>query len=108
MKTIQFKTNFDPEDYKRIEKAILKYMINTFSGHIGNKYFRTWRQLDDIIGTAYTSTGIYAIYGVCNGNNIYLDASENLRLEMFCIDTENNIYAEYWDESEQAFYFKIN
>ena len=109
MKTLIFKKDFAPEDYKRIETAIYKYFKKLYKSYLNGVCFNSFRQLDDIIGTAYTSTGIYAIYGVCNGVNIYLDANESYNLQMFCIDINNNVYAEYWhNETEEPIYIRIN
>lgn len=59
----------------------------------------SFSQIDNVCGLAYTSSGIYAGLWVCNGVNIWADATR--RFYGFAISTDGKFYALAEDENEQ-------
>lgn len=101
------KKDWTPEDFKTVQKAILKHFKGrTIDTHHGPHTIRNYTHFDEVAGLAYTSTGIYAVYGVCN-TSIYLDAERKYKYEFFIMDEAGDVFAELWDNEENAIFIKI-
>lgn len=101
------KKNWTPEDFTRVQKAILKHFKGrTIETHHGPHTITNYKQFDSVAGLAYTSTGIYAVYGVCN-TAIYFDIEHKFKYEFFVVDMSGNVLAELWDNEENAIYIKL-
>lgn len=93
-----FIKEFKPNDFKKIEKDIKKYMLSrvwfTLHSPISNpfKSITTYKQIDNVLGLAYTSTGAYAGYWVCN-EEVYLDDAKKYSLQGFSIGVSGYTYA---------------
>ena len=111
MKTA-FKKEWTDKEYKIVEKAILKLFKGTLLTQAGSRadvithYVTNYNELDNILGLAYTSSGMYAVLGICN-TNVFLDLDQKYKYEMFCISDQGIICAELWDEDENEIYIKI-
>lgn len=105
MKTTMKKEWSDGE-FKAVERAIFKLFKGNISTLHGNHFITSFGQLNTVLGLAYTSSGQYAILGICN-TNIWLDLERKFRYEMFCLGRDGNIYAELWDAEENEIYIKI-
>jgi hypothetical protein len=98
------------QNYSQQEKQIKRKILNLF---IGGKYqyqtehsaprkeFKpiTYKQIDDIFGLAYTSTGMFAALWICNGVNIWAD--DKRKFYGFAIGENGNFYAIAEDENEE-------
>jgi hypothetical protein len=109
MKNSDFKKEWDEVDFINVNKAIVR--------HFGNKTFRTHHRptrffkrsfafIDRVIGFAYTSTGVYACYGICN-DAIYSNQFPGLKYEFIIVGVDGVVYAELWDENENATHVKM-
>lgn len=101
---VKFLKEWTPAQFKAIEKAIVKYFkgknIACSTGQGTNYYqFKTYTGIDQILGLAYTSTGIWACYGVCNVKAAF-DADGIYNYEYFTIGEDGNFYAVLQDEEE--------
>ena len=107
MNTQSIKENWSPEDFKTVEKAILKHFKGrTIDTHHGPHTITNYKQFDRVAGLAYTSTGIYAVYGVCN-TAIYLDVERKYKYEFFIMDQTGQVLAELWDNEENAIFIEL-
>lgn len=98
----KFLKEWNPSQFKLIELAIVKHFkgrkINTLHGYYLPPF--TLNQLDTIFGLAYTSTGIFACYGVCN-TEVYFDVEKIYKYSYFVIDEDGNCYAILDDVNEK-------
>lgn len=99
---ISFIKEWTPEQFNAMDKAIRKHFwkrsLNTYHGlHYGRRW--TFDELDNILGLAYTSTGIWACYGVCN-TEAYYKGNKSLWYSYFTIGTDGNFYAILQDKDE--------
>lgn len=85
MKT-SFLKDWTPEQFKIVETAAAKFLRSRYfetlhSGENKTPFVgcKTFKQFDNIIGTAYTSTGICAGLWVCN-THLYLDVQQKWHL----------------------------
>lgn len=107
MKTQTIKKDWTPGNFKSVERAILKHFKGrTIDTHHGPHTITNYKQFDSVAGLAYTSTGIYAVYGVCN-TAIYLDIDRKYKYEFFIMDEAGNVLAELWDNEENAIFIKL-
>ena len=90
MKTT-FLKEWTPQQFKTVQDAAAKYLRSRFfeTLHGGENYTpfvgcKTFKQFDNILGTAYTSTGICAGLWVCN-TELYLDIKREWHLVGFVL-----------------------
>lgn len=71
----EFKKEWTPADFKQVEAAILKRFKNReLKGHNGPIVLTgSYKQIDNTLGLAYTSSSSYAMYGICNVQAMYDD-----------------------------------
>lgn len=103
-----------PAQFKQAEKAIAKFMrsrkwnSHNFPNTNAFRNLRTFRQIDSGLGLAYTSSGIFACYSVCN-DEIYLDNEKRYSLQYFVIDFGGFVHAIFKHlETEANLSFPIN
>jgi hypothetical protein len=91
---MQMIQEWTPEQFTQMQKAIVKHFKGKkLHTHHGNHWpQRTFKQIDEIFGLAYTSTSKCAMYGVCN-TNVFLDLEQNWKYSYFAIGTDGNTYA---------------
>lgn len=106
-------TQWTPKQFKTVQKAVVKYLNSRYfeTHHSKDRTpfvgCKTFAQYDSILGLAYTSTGIYAGYWVCN-TNLYLDSSQNWVIEGFILDKNSFVYLMCWDKYENEILIPIN
>jgi hypothetical protein len=107
-----FKKDWTPQDFKNADRAILRHFSKNHYLHITDHetpskplIIYTLTQFDKVAGLAYTSTGIYAGYWICNGGYIY--ANENFHFVGFAINTDNEVIGICWDKKENELLIKL-
>lgn len=96
-----------PSQFKDIEKRISRHFalkVNLyFSDGSGMHLARprnNFKEIDNLLGLAYTSSGIYACYGVCNVA-AYFDADKTYQYSYFTIGEDfSTCYAILTDAEE--------
>lgn len=108
----KFLKDWTPEQFKQVETAIKNHLkgktLGTYSGE-GYKrqtFTGSLRQIDSVLGLAYTSTGVNAIYGICNVS-LYFDIERKYSYQFFELTESGQVVAELWDENETPIYFQI-
>ena len=113
-------TNFlkEWENYSQLEKkaktAILKgirkggYIWQPSHKKESQKVFKpvAFAEIDNLLGFAYTSTGIFAALWCCNGG--YLLTQEGKHFVGFAINTDMEVIAITEDENENHFYINFS
>lgn len=97
---MQFIKEWTPEQFTKMQRAIRTH----FSGkkirtRHGDHAIRNYTDADNIFGLAYTSTGIWACYGVCN-TEVYFDCDNIYKYSYFTIG-ENGIYYAVLQDNEE-------
>jgi hypothetical protein len=99
-------------DFKTAERAILTHFMKNKYLHITDHetpakplIIYTLAQFDKVAGLAYTSTGDYAGYWVCNGGYIY--ANENHHFVGFAINTDGQVIGIADDENENEIFINL-
>lgn len=105
METV-FKKNWDHAEFMAVEEAILNHFRGNIETLPGNHIVKSFKQLDNVLGLAYTSSGRYAIYRICN-TAVWLDLEHKFKYEMFCVSEDGRIFAELWDNEENELYIQI-
>ena len=113
MKTT-FKKEWNKQDFKTVQNAAAKYLRSRWfeTLHGGENYTpftgcKTFKDFDNILGTAYTSTGICAGLWVCN-TNLYLDNARKWHCFGFVLGSGGFVYVWFEDENETELIFPIN
>jgi hypothetical protein len=111
---MELKKEWSEKDLRIVEEVAAKWLKSRFfeTAHSnGGTPFvgcKTWAQFDKILGTAYTSTGMFACYGICN-TSLYLDAEGKYKVEFFALSkTGAFVFAVCWDEDENEILVPIN
>lgn len=103
---LKFKTEWTEKDFRIMEKAIINHFRNRQQIYRGKDFIiGSYKQLDELFGLAYTSTGVHANYGICNGLNVVYD--NNFNYEFFIMTEEGVPYAELWDKDENEKYIPL-
>jgi len=105
-KTQQIKPGFlkewKSEDFKTVEAAIVNHFrkmeIKTYHGNYPLQY-RGFKKLGEIMGFAYTSTGDYAGYWVCN-TEVLSPKYEGYQYTGFALTEDKKPFAILWDAEE--------
>lgn len=98
---ITFLSNWTPDQFKVMNNAIAYYFKNKElrTSH-GNHFLGySFKKVDSILGLAYTSTGVWACYGVCN-TEPYFDMNNIYQYSYFVMDQHNLCYAILQDKDE--------
>ena len=108
---MKIKKEWSKEDFKKVEKAIVKF-INGRKVEIKHdsfplKFKCTFKQIDSILGLAYTSSSDYAGYFICN-TELYLDEKREFTIQSFVIDSVWRVYAICWDINERELIIPIS
>ncbi|MES2287346.1 MAG: hypothetical protein V4547_16760 [Bacteroidota bacterium] len=103
---ITFINEWTPEQFKTMNKAIAAHFSHAVWLRYGNgseshktRIYRSFSQIDGILGLAYTSTGVWACYGVCN-TQAYFDLHNTYQYSYFVMDKNNDCYAILQDKDE--------
>jgi hypothetical protein len=112
--TTQFRTTkvkmlkeWTPVQFEAINTAIAmhfrsRFNINYVNGqgkHTTNVFNASFETIDGLLGLAYTSSGIYACYGVCNVRALF-DADGIYSYDYFTIGADGEYYAILQDQDE--------
>lgn len=94
--------------FKKMDKAILKH----FKGRVlrtmhGDCMPTKFSELDEILGLAYTSSSMYAMYVICN-TEAYLDIQQKYTYQIFTITEEGVCVAECWDIEENPIFIELD
>ena len=113
MKT-QFLQNWTTQQHKTAEQAIVKYLKSRFfetlhSGENTTPFCgcKTFRDFDNILGLAFTSSSSFAGRWICN-TELYLDIAREFMLIGFAMDKNHFVYATWRDKKERELTFPIN
>lgn len=96
-----FKTEWSKEDFALVESAILKHFTRRqIKNHRGEMilFSRSYKQIDNTLGLAYTSSSKCAMYGVCNIRAFY---NEVLHYEYFALSENNKVFSVLQDNEEK-------
>jgi hypothetical protein len=101
------KKDWTPSDFINVKKAILKHFKGrTIETHHGDRFINNYTTFDSVAGLAYTSSGMYAVYGVCN-TAIYFDVEHKYKYEFFVVTDAGDVLSELWDDQENEIFIKI-
>lgn len=108
LEQVTFRKEWSNEDFKKINKAILKH----FKGRVlrtrhGDSMPTKFSELDEILGLAYTSSSNHALYGICN-TEAYLDLEQKYSYQFFSITEEGVCVAECWDAEENPLFIELD
>lgn len=110
----RFKKDWTDEEFKQVEKAITDHFTNWKNQYKYQRNHeekprvflpRTYKELNNILGLAYTSTSAYAGLWACNGGYLYADATH--RFTGFAINTDGEVIAIADDENENEIFIKL-
>jgi hypothetical protein len=120
MKTLtEINTNFLKEwqPFDKLSKKVKRTILNHFMKHSyqwqpthdehNKKTFKpiVFNQIDEKLGFAYTSTGAYAGYWVCNGGYMWADSTHYFNA--FAINTDNEVIGIAQDYDENEIFIKL-
>lgn len=97
-----FLSEWTADQFKAMRRAIcLHFSGKEIKTHHGNHkpLNRSFEALGEIMGFAYTSTGIYAGYWVCN-TAVYSAKYEGYQYTGFALTADLKPYAVLWDAEE--------
>jgi len=107
-------TTFSESDFNYLEKAIVTYFKN--NTHVARLPKRcalpkftgrsAWNNLLNCLGLAYTSSGSWAGYFVCN-LKVCIDADEKWTIGGFGIEVSGRAFAWVQNKEEQEIYLYI-
>jgi hypothetical protein len=113
---MKFTKDFTPAQFEKIENEIQKFFKRN-SFYFSTNYGKTkqplkgaFNQLDNILGFAYTSSGLFAGYWACNGFNIYsklLPEGFDM-LNGFTFSEDGSLYALFENEKEESHKIKVS
>lgn len=106
------KKEWTPQDFKTVEKAILSYFKRqyvTTMHNVNTWNLKSFKDIDDSFGLAYTSTSSFAMYGICN-TEVYFDHAKQWHFVCFGLAEGHSgfVYALLHDKEENEIYFPIN
>lgn len=114
--TTQFRTSKVPflkewneAQFMCMKKAITSHFRNRDTRTMHGNYYlglSSFRAIDSIFGLAYTSTGIWACYGVCN-TQVYFDADKIYQYSYFTIGEDVRYYAVLTDNEENELVIQL-
>lgn len=102
-KKVTFLNEWTEEQFSAMKRMIVKHFnarrpIRTLHGTY-NSLMWGFKPIDEILGLAYTSTGVWACYGVCN-TACYFDLHNTYQYSYFVIGNDGNFYAILQDKEE--------
>lgn len=108
---VKFIPEWTPYQFKMMERAIAaNFRGTTLRTKHGDYYFpnvgTTFKRVDNVLGLAYTSTGIWACYGVCN-TEPYFDMDNLYQYSYFVIGEDGKYYAILEDKDENQLVIEI-
>lgn len=110
---VQFIKEWTPEQFKAMERAIARHFnertfirYSTGSGEHTTRLYRSFNHIDSILGLAYTSTGIWACYGICNVA-AWFDEDNIYQYSYFTIGNNGHFYAVLQDKEENELVIEL-
>ena len=107
---IELLKDWTPQQFKIVEDAILKYFQRTYLATLHNVPLysvKTFKDLDNCLGLAFTSTSLFAMYSICN-TQVYFDYDKKWDFNCFGLASNSFVYALLYDENENEIFFPIN
>lgn len=108
-----FKTEWSEKEQKAVERIILIYLKSRdfYSYKSPDKpcltTCKSYTDINNTIGLAYTSSSSYAGLWVCS-DNLYLDIDKTFHLKGFILDNNNVVYAIWVNSDENYLYIPVN
>ena len=103
---VKFIKEWTPEQFKAMDKQISRHFServflrhSTGNGEVKTRVYRSIKQIDEILGLAYTSTGSWACYGVCNVT-AHFDEDNIYSYQYFTIGEDGRFFAVIQDNEE--------
>lgn len=112
-KKMKIKKEWSVNDFKTVEKAIVKFIngrkVEMKDTRLVNPiWFKcTFKEIDSILGLAYTSSSNYAGYFICN-KELYLDEGKEFTINSFVLDSVGYVYAICWNSEEKELVIPIS
>jgi len=107
MQQVKMLTEWNESQFKTVKKAIAKYFFREcLYTHKGNFYKFNYAGIDEVLGLAYTSSGIDACLSVCNVE-LYHKPLEHLHFERFVMGEDGKVYAYLQDNEEREVLVQI-
>jgi hypothetical protein len=107
---VELKKDWNEADFAASAKVIRRFLKSRkFDTNEKNDAFRsisTFKQIDEIIGLAYTSSSAITALYVCSVE-LYLDADHKYKIRGFVIGTDGYFYAFCEDENDNELYLMI-
>ena len=110
---VKFIKEWTPEQFKMIENDIARHFrhrsdVECTAGQPGKNFyeFKSFAGADKILGLAYTSSGMWACYGVCNVSAKF-DADGIYQYSYFTIGEDGNCYAVLQDNEENELVIQL-
>lgn len=103
-------TEWNADQFKTVKKAILSYFKSRKFETLHNvnlSNIRTFNDLDNILGMAYTSTSSFAMYSICN-TEVYFDDNAIYNIICFGLSTDGLVYCLLYDLNESELLFPIS
>ena len=94
---------------KSVEKTIRDWFLTreTSALRYGTiKFIRRFKELDEILGLAYTSSSKFAALWICN-DTVYLDNDRIYHIRGFVLDDYDKVFAYCMDKDENELYVQI-
>lgn len=94
---------------KSVEKTIRDWFLTreTSALRYGTiKFIRRPKELDEILGLAYTSSGKFAGLWICN-DEVYLDNDRVYHIRGFVLDDYDKVFAYCMDKDENELFVQI-
>jgi len=103
---VKCKKEWTPAEFKGIEKSIAKHFsqrvflrFSTGQEMKVTRVYNSFTQIDNILGLAYTSSGMFACYGICNVD-AHFDEDNIYSYSYFVIGNNDKHYAILQDKDE--------
>ena len=107
---MKLKKEWNDDDFKNFKKVAKKFFLSRFfdTNNENNalRYCRSFKQIDNILGFAYTSTSSVTAMYIC-GITAYLDAEHKCNIRGIVLGEDGKFYAFCEDEKENEFFVMI-
>lgn len=110
---VPFIKEWTPEQFKAMNKAIAQHLNSRVflrysdgAGMHTTRIYKSFNQIDNILGLAYTSSGIWACYGVCNVQ-AWFDMDNVYQYSYFTIGECGRYYAVLQDINENELVIEL-
>lgn len=92
---------------KIIRRFLLSRVFESNNSTNAFRYCKTFKQIDNVCGFAYTSSGMCAGLYICN-ITLYLDSERIFKINGFVMDDKGVVYVHVFDYCERETFLSIN